>query len=200
MVGCEATAGEWPSVPLYLRGNLGERLAGRLDVDTDWKAGLWHQFGAAIDMLDNALLACPDELWSDRSRRPEFWYLVYHTLFWLDLYLSGSVDGFAPPAPYTLDELDPAGLLPERPYTKDELRAYLQHGRRKCRATIEALTDDRARERCTFVWGEVSFSELLLYGMRHVQHHAAQLNLILRQTVDSTPGWVAKAESGAGDE
>jgi len=30
--------------------------------------------------------------------------------------------------------------------------------------------------------------------MRHVQHHAAQLNLILRQTIDSAPRWVAKTK------
>ena len=169
----------------------------------DWRAGLWSQFGAALDMLENALLACPDELWrvrlsSDRSQPPEFsefWYVAYHTLFWLDLYLSGSVEGFAPPAPFTLDELDPAGLLPERPYSKNELQTYLNHGREKCRAAIEALTDDKARHRCGFSWGEVSFAELLLYNMRHVQEHAAQLNLILGQKIGSAPGWVTRAKS-----
>lgn len=156
---------------------------------------LWQQFGAAIEMLENALLACPDPLWSDRSRRPEFWYLVYHTLFWLDLYLADSLEGFAPPAPFTLDELDPAGLLPERVYTKAELQAYLEHGRDKCRATIEAMNEEQARRRSGFEWIDVSRAELLLYNMRHVQHHAAQLNLILRQTIDSAPRWVAKAKS-----
>ena len=164
-------------------------------MDTTWRAIIWSQFGAAIDMLENALRACPDELWSDRSQRLEFWYVVYHTLFWLDLYLSGSVEGFAPPAPFTLEELDPAGLLPERPYVKHELQAYLEHGRQKCRATIEALTDEKARQRCGFSWGEVSFLELLLYNMRHVQEHAAQLSLILGQTIDSAPGWVTQAKS-----
>lgn len=163
-------------------------------MDSTWRAALWQQFGASIDMLENAVLACPEKLWGDRSQRPEFWYLVYHTLFFLDLYLSGSVEGFAPPAPFTLDELDPAGLLPERVYTKDELQNYLTHGREKCRAVIEALTDEKARERCTFAWGEVSFAELLLDNMRHVQHHAAQLNLILRQKTDSAPRWVATAK------
>jgi len=164
-------------------------------VDAIWKTTIWQQFGAAIDMLENALLACPDELWGDRSKQPEFWYVVYHTLFWLDLYLSGSVEGFAPPAPFTLEEMDPAGLLPERPYTKEELQTYLEHGRKKCRATIEALTDEKARQRCGFEWVDVSIAELLLYNMRHVQHHAAQLNLILRQTIDSAPRWVAKTKS-----
>ncbi|HLE27501.1 MAG TPA: DinB family protein [Anaerolineales bacterium] len=175
-------------------------------MDTTLRTSIWQQFGAAIDMLDNALRACPDQLWRDRlwnnpSERPEysqFWYIAYHALFWLDFYLSGSVEGFAPPAPFTLDELDPAGLLPERPYTRDELQAYLDHGRQKCQATIESLTDEKARQRCGFAWGEVSFAELLLYNMRHVQEHAAQLSLILGQKVGSAPGWVTKAKSRRG--
>ena len=96
-------------------------------------------------MLENAIGQCPDFLWSDRSRHPEFWYVVYHTLFWLDLYLSKSQAGFAPPTPFTLDELDPRGLIPERVYSKAELRNYLEHGRRKCRATIMGLTEEDAR-------------------------------------------------------
>jgi hypothetical protein len=170
-------------------------------MDMTWRTIIWQQFGATIDMLDNALRACPEQLWRDRlwdtSESPEyaqFWYIAYHTLFWLDFYLSGAVEGFAPPAPFTLDELDPAGLVPEEPYSKEELQAYLDHGRRKCQATIEALTDERARHQCRFPWGELSFAELLLYNMRHVQEHAAQLNLLLGQRIGWAPGWVTKAK------
>ncbi len=156
----------------------------------DLRTILWQQFGSAILMLENAIVACPEEVWSDRSRQPEFWYVVYHTLFFLDLYLSGTTEGFTPPAPYNLDELDPRGLMPERVYTKVELQDYLRHGREKCRSVIEALTEERAAEPCRFAWGEMSFAELLLDNMRHVQHHTAQLNLILRQRTDSAPRWV----------
>jgi len=170
-------------------------------VDTIWKTAVWQQFGAAIDMLENAIRACPEELWSDGSKRPEwvshdvvgFWYVAYHTLFFLDFYLSGSADGFAPPAPFTLDELDPAGLLPERPYTQDELLTYLDHGRKKCRAAIEGMTEQSAGEQCGFARPEVNRAELLLYNLRHVQHHTGQLNLILRQNLDSAPRWVVTA-------
>jgi hypothetical protein len=154
-------------------------------------------------MLDNALRACPDELWRDRlwgdsSERPEysqFWYRVYHTLFWLDLYLTGAEEGFAPPAPFTRIEMDED--LPERPYSKDELQVYLDYGRKKCQATIEALTDETAQRRCRFDWGEVSFVELQLYSMRHVQEHAAQLSLFLGQKVGSAPDWVVTVENRA---
>jgi hypothetical protein len=167
-------------------------------VNAAWRTLLWRQFGAAIDMLENALVACPDELWGDRSLRPEFWYVVYHTLFWLDCYLSDPPGEFAPPAPFTLDEMDPAGLLPDRVYTKLEMRSYLEHGRRKCRATIASLTGARALERRAFGRAEGTFAELLLYNLRHVQHHAGQLNLILRQRGDSAPRWVARAEGDPG--
>ena len=171
-------------------------------MDTIWKTLLWPQFGAAIDMIENAVRVCPDDLWSDASRRPEwierdvvgFWYLVYHTLFFLDLYLSETPEGFAPPAPFTLDELDPAGLLPECPYTKDQLQSYLEYGRGKCRATIAALTDEKAREHCGFARLDMSRGELLLYNMRHVQHHAGQLNLMLRQNTGTAPRWVTQAK------
>lgn len=119
-------------------------------MDSFWKKVVWQQFGAAIDTLENALVACPEKLWNERSRRPEFWYLVYHTLFWLDFNLSDSPEGFSPPVPFGLEEMDPAGIIPERPYTKDELQAYLEHGRKKCRARIEALTDEQARQRWVF--------------------------------------------------
>ena len=161
----------------------------------DLKRMIWQQFGASIDMLENAMHACPDALWGDRSERPEFWYVAFHTLFYLDLYLSESDRGFSPPVPFTLDEMDERGLLPERVYTKEELQKYLDHGRRKCRATIEAMTEEKANRRCGFDWLDISVGEVLLYNMRHVQHHAAQLNLILRQKIDSAPRWVRKTNT-----
>jgi hypothetical protein len=174
-----------------------------MDIGT-LKGILWGQFGAAIDMLENGMTACPKDLWSGPVKRAEFWYFVYHTLFWLDFYLSGSTEGFAPPAPFTLSEIDPAGPLPERVYTKEELQAYLVHCRAKCRATIAALTEEATERRCRFSWGEVSFAELLLDNMRHVQHTAGQLNLLLRRTIDAAPRWVAQTgqalEEGPSDE
>jgi hypothetical protein len=170
-------------------------------MDAMWRESLWRQFGAAIDMLESALRACPEELWSarlwggDRPELSEFWYVGYNTLFWLDLYLYGSVEGFVPPAPFTLDELDPAGLVPERRYTKDELLSYLDHGRRKCHAMIEALTDEKARRPGKVAWGEVPYAELLLDNMRHVQEHAAQLNLYLGQRLGADAGWVSQTKS-----
>ena len=98
-----------------------------------------------------------------------------------------------PPPPFTLSELDSSGVMPDRVYTKDELLVYLEFGRRKARARVAALTTENAREPCSYGWIDMTRVESLLYNMRHVQHHAAQLNLLLRQATNSAPDWVARA-------
>lgn len=165
-----------------------------------WKTALDSQFVAALDMLENAVRACPAQEWDDGSLpvAQRFWYLAYHTLFWLDCYLAERDEGFAPPPPYTLGELDPAGVYPERAYAPDELLHYLAHGRAKLGVALGTLTDARAAERCGFATHDMSVLELHLYNLRHVQHHAAQLNLLLRQRTDSAPRWVGRGGLGPG--
>lgn len=160
---------------------------------SELKTVVWSQFGAAIDMLDRALQAIPDERLVDRSQSPELWYVVYHTLFWLDLYLTGSVENFKPPEPFGLEELDPSGLKPTTPIDKPALSAYLEHCRAKCRTTLTSLDDEAAERICRFSWGSMPFLELLIYNMRHVQDHAAQLNHILGQSYGEAPDWVGRA-------
>ena len=159
-----------------------------------WRTVVGSQFEVAIEMLGSAVRDCPDELWEeslweDKSLPgfSEFWYVAYHAMFWLDLYLSGSSEGFAPPAPFTLDELDPAGVLPPRVYTRDELESYLAHSFEKCRATIKNLTDEQAQRthRIGSERREIRFAELILYNMGHVREHAAQLSMFLGQRRDS---------------
>lgn len=164
---------------------------------------LWRQFGAAIDMLADALRDCPDELWEKRLWEDQsdqwvaagfstFWYLGYHTLFWLDLYLTGAEEGFTPPAPFDLVEMEDDEVLP-RTYTRAELLGYLETCRQRCRETIFALTAEQASRLCRFVWGEVPFGELLLYTLRHVQEHGAQLRMFLGQQSGKPADWESRA-------
>ena len=180
-------------------------------METMWRTILWRQFGAAIDMLENALVACPASLWNQRLwRNPpplefpqqfaEFWYVTFHALVWLDLYLSGvSEEEFVPPAPFAQGVLDSVEALPEQPYTKEELRTYLASMRQKCQTQLLALTDERMRQAVSYPWTQgqvVSFLELQLYNLRHVQEHAAQLSLFLGQhdVPGEALGWVMRAQ------
>jgi hypothetical protein len=166
---------------------------------------LWRQFGAAIDMLEEALSKCPDDLWEaplwpDQDDQwvargfSRYWYLGYHTLFWLDLYLTGAEEGFMPPAPFDLVEMRAGETLP-RTYTRAELLGYLQICRSRCQRVIEAMTPDQAEVVCRFAWGEVPFAELQLYNLRHVQEHAAHLSMFLGQRAGLSSNWIAQASS-----
>ena len=151
---------------------------------------LWKQFGATIDMLGNAIEMCPEKYW---NRVDQFWYKAYHTIFYLDYYLTPDPATFAPPSPFSFSEFDPSGKLPERVYTKAELLNYVLHCREKCITVIGSLTEENMLRLWTNDYRSYPFLEMLLYNMRHVQHHTGQLNMILRNNIDNSPKWVSQA-------
>ncbi|MDP2361849.1 MAG: DinB family protein [bacterium] len=156
------------------------------------REALWRQFGAAIDMLGNAIRACPVEHWGRVGDWSAPWVLAHHTVFWLDFYLAPSREGYQPPAPFGLEELDPAGVLPARVSRQEDLLDWLGSARDRCRAELADMTESEAGRLCDQRPGMSRF-ELHIYNLRHVQHGAAQLNLLLRQRVDDAPRWVARA-------
>lgn len=163
-------------------------------MDDNTKKITWSQFGASIDMLENALKVCPDEIWTTGSKFQDFWYIAYHTLFWLDFYLSSSPDEYSTYSSIGLTELDPEGILPERIISKEELLKFCGHCRNKCRQVIENLTHEKSNQSYKFGSLHLQFPELIFYNMRHVQHHTGQLNLILRLKADIGSGWVRQSK------
>lgn len=162
------------------------------------KESLWKQFGASIDMLHNAIKMWPNERWNTRKK---FFYNAYHCLVFLDYYLTYPVaNDFNSPLPFTLagdgvtveDAVD--DVIPDKIYSKNELLDYLNASREKCYKVISGLTEENINDRWIEPSGHMNYSvlELLLYNMRHVQHHAAQLNLMLRQEINNAPKWVGR--------
>lgn len=172
------------------------------------KQCLWKNFGASIDMLSNSIELAPENyLYTNKK----FFYMAYHTLVFLDYYLAIPPRNFSSPLPYTLTE--PAAIpadaiddvVPNKIYSKKELLGYAQTCREKCRNIIAALTEENVHQPwiddpktvnldlASFDSLKYTVLEILLYNMRHVQHHAAQLNLLLRQTIDKAPDYVSQA-------
>jgi hypothetical protein len=154
------------------------------------KTMLWKQFGAALDMLESSILVCPDNFWDKK----DFWYSAYHTLFWIDYYSSTQPDTFSPPKPFSLSELDPRGILPERVYLKQELLEYLEYSRKKVFFLIDGLNEETSKER--FITKKKNYNriEMIVYNMRHVQHHVGELNLLLRQNEDVAGKWISQTD------
>lgn len=152
------------------------------------KGMLWRQFGAVIDMLESSIVVCPESFWDKK----DFWYSVYHTIFWLDYYSSTEIDAFSPPEPFSMSEFDPKGILPERVYTKNELLEYLEYARKKSFFLIDGLNEETSKLRFISKKKDYSRIEIIIYNMRHVQHHVGQLNLLLRQNEDVAGKWVSQ--------
>ena len=166
------------------------------------KESLWNQFGAGIDMFANTVKAWPESNWHPDSKP---YYLTYHTALFLDYYLTVPPTTYKPQLPYRMvpwEEIPPAGiddLLPERLYTKDELLGFIESARSKCKNLIGSLDDKLAGavwiETPDDIAGAVTLNytvlEILLYNLRHLQHHTGQLNLLLGEQTGFATDWVA---------
>ena len=166
---------------------------------TPLRDAIWKQFGASIDMLKNAIKMWPDDYWDTKRK---FFYNAYHVLIFLDYYLTyPAAKDFNSPLPFTLaapgivtpDAID--DVIPDKIYSKNELLDYLESSRKKCHSLIANLNEHNITDRWVEPSGHMNYSilELLLYNMRHVQHHAAQLNMMLRNEINNAPRWVGRA-------
>lgn len=165
-----------------------------------FRESLWKQFGASIDMLGNAIALWPETNWNTHKR---FFYTAYHCLVFLDYYLTIPYKDFASSLPFTItpsyEAIEGAidDLIPNKIYSKKELLDYLKTSREKCHQFIAGLTEEKLKERWIEPGGRnYSVLELIFYNMRHVQHHAAQLNMLLRQEINRAPDWVSRAKDG----
>jgi hypothetical protein len=163
-----------------------------MQISSSLNTSIWSQFGASLDMLENTITFCPDEHWDTELN---FWYAAYHCIFWTDYYLTAEPSSFEPPKPFSFSEFDPTGIMPDRTYSKEELLDYLEYCQKKAHLLISELTIEKLNDRWINDYKNFSILEILMYNLRHIQHHTAQLNLLLRQTIDSAPGWVSIAKN-----
>lgn len=151
-----------------------------------------NQFGASIAMLENAIQTCSDSLW---EKETTFSQLAYHTLFFLDYYLTVQPVGFAPPAPFRHSEFEDEPY--EEIFKKQEILKYLNFCKGKLELLLENWSDELALSRWINESKTMDYSiiEILMYNLRHVQHHVGQLNRMLRQNGLDAPDWVSRGNS-----
>jgi hypothetical protein len=161
---------------------------------------LWNQVGASIDMLIHTISNCPDDYFAAHRR---FYLIAFHSAIFLDYYSTIPPSDFSPLLSFTQTEAAERpqeavdDLIPDKTYSKHEIAAYLRQSREKCKQLIDSLTDEKLHTRFTEgdEPGDLDYPilEILLYNMRHTQHHTAQLNLLLRQDLDRHMEWSFRA-------
>ncbi len=167
--------------------------------DTKIREALARQYRAALDMLGQAISACPESLWLDASYPNRTWHIAYHVLFCAHVYLQTSHEAFRP-WEKARENYHFLGAMPmppherpviDTPYSKEELLEFTQI----CRDEVDAKmpTVDFAAP-SGFFWIELDKFELQLYNLRHIQHHTAQLADRLRTACGVGVPWTgAKA-------
>jgi hypothetical protein len=140
------------------------------------------------------MAACPDELWNRHSSQMGFWYMAYHALWYLDHDLSPVDVEFTSP-PFDIHNYEIEFKMPpyNDPYSKSDLLGYLQHCRTSAKSAIDRLDSPDSRHVRGCERAQACALEVVVGQIRHIEHHAAQLNLLLRQTIDSAPQWVRRS-------
>lgn len=159
------------------------------------KKTLAGQFEASLCMLNECVRMCPPRYWEGRIANDTFRQVAYHTLFYVDYYLSPNENAF------TLRDFNHLGGDERSPalspgLTQDDTPAYLAACRQKAVDTLAAETRESLEGPSGFSWRPISRGELYIYTLRHVQHHAGGMSSYLRRIEGALPDlkalpWVA---------
>jgi len=151
------------------------------------------QFEAGLCMLDECIRRCPPEQWDGRIAKYPFWHVAYHTLCFVDVYLSRRDEEWKPQVgeggmhPLGRTELDEE--YPSRSFEQQELLDYLAFCRRKLGDALGTETNESLQGGSGFAHLPISRMELHVYNIRHIQHHTGQLSAFVRKAGVNTR-WV----------
>ena len=151
---------------------------------------LSSQFEASLCMMHHCIKACPPKDWEGKIANATFRQVAYHTLFFVDLYLTESEEAFQ------LRELHRTGGDEREPGScaaldKEATLAYLTICLEKLRTTLAGESEEPLRGPSGFSWCKFTRAEMHVYNLRHVQHHTGQLSSHLRRLV---PGCRERSE------
>lgn len=140
------------------------------------QASLISQYYAALEMLRQAILHCPEPLWLDDHYPSPFWHIAFHVLFYTHFYLGDSEASFEPwehhqdaLASLSASEIRAGGW---EPYSREEMLAYLAF----CWDFVQRqLPTLELSAESGFDWLPFDKLELQLYNLRHLQQHTGEL-------------------------
>jgi hypothetical protein len=155
------------------------------------------QTQAALEMLRQAIDACPEALWHQHEKAAPFWQVAYHALYYTYRYLHRSDEVFTPWENHQ-EDFHRLGTLPAgthgddltlRAYSKAELKNFLTQCRTKLLETMPQ-TDFKANS--GFEWLPFDKLELQLYNLRHLQQHIGELLERLSSQAGVELDWVTQ--------
>ncbi len=160
---------------------------------------LANQYEAALCALSFPVNECPTDQWHQPVANHKFCQAAFHALINTDMFLNGRIET-QKAQPFHVENADIfrdyeefEDRIPVLTYEMEFITQYLAHCRAKAAQTIADETAESLVADAPFAHLPFSRTEMHLHTIRHLQHHAAQLSLKLRQTGDPNIPW---AKSG----
>jgi hypothetical protein len=164
----------------------------------DTKQIIQSQYLAALEMMKQAVVKCPEALWNAPEDKNKFWHIVYHGLFYVHLYLQNGEKDFRPWENHR-NEYQFLGHTPwpphdppklGDPYTREDMLAYVDFVREQVQERVPRLDLEAASG---FEWLRFGKLELQFYNIRHLQHHVAELYERLGSRAGIDLDWIGTA-------
>ncbi len=138
----------------------------------DVRETIISQYQAALEMLKQSILACPETIWHSPDDHTKFWQIAYHALFFTHLYLQESEQAFSHWSGHHEEYRFESQAAPAEPATKAvvlEYLAFCQH------QVVEKASTIILDAPSGFNWLRFTKFELQLYSIRHIQQHVGEL-------------------------
>ena len=138
------------------------------------------QYEAALSMLKGCVEACPEGHWEGKIANVSFRQVVYHVLFFTDLYLTRWEGDFVLREMHRRggDEREDAvsaGLK------KEEILEYVEICRGKALAALAGESAEDLQGPSGFARCKMTRGEMHIYNIRHIQHHTGGMSAYLRR-------------------
>ena len=145
----------------------------------DTKQVIQSQYLAALAMLKEVIVKCPEALWNAPGNQEPCWKKSYHALFYVHLYLQNAEKDFVRWEKHH----DPDNGVP---FTKDEVLEYLSFVEQQVAERVSVIDLDADSG---FHWYPVNKLELQFISIRHIQQHAGELSERLGTLENIELGW-----------
>ena len=140
------------------------------------------QFLAALEMLKQVIVKCPEALWNAPGDIDPCWRKAYHALFYGHLYLQDTHTSFTPWEKHH----DPDTGVP---FTQTEVLDYLVYVQKQVLEHVPVLN---LQSDSGFSWLPFNKLELQFYNIRHIQQHAGELYERLGSRESIELDWVSQ--------
>ncbi|AEC01389.1 DinB family protein [Parasphaerochaeta coccoides] len=157
---------------------------------------LQNQMLAALSVLNQCINNCPHDEWNKSHNDSPFSQVLWHVLFYADLYLSTSISEFKSQVFHREHENIFRGYeelewrKPEKTYTRDEIILYYDFCRNKIKEYFTRIHENDLYKKSNHK--NMTMIEALIEITRHIQHHAAQLGLRVQQITGKELEWINK--------